>query len=254
MSKKKSSNSSVVEKADGTRYDPSFESDTEVNVALARRSEQIDAPVAEPDLEPVVPEAVADDADIEWDAGPLRFKVDKQGRLGRNSSPGRPTVWNETMRQEIVLAIGDGASLDDAAKLVTIMLHHLQLEMQRNALFRVAVERAQVVSKLWHLRRVRDGVPQWQSSAWFLERRFRREFSLAVPPVDDVEKTIRVRNVVRSMTLPGSAALAPLPDTSVDQPSPLSVHPGVGHPGAAFVPPIERTGRVSAGTLGEKAA
>lgn len=54
-----------------------------------------------------------------------------------------------------------------------------------------AIKKAILEGKKHHLQRIFLGVPGWQSSAWFLERKYRSEFGRDVSPPPQAAVTVR---------------------------------------------------------------
>jgi transposase len=94
----------------------------------------------------------------------------------------RPTVLTPEIQQEIVQALADGCYLSvacTAAGITVSGFNHWRLrweqgdpDAQKFSDFFVAVKMASGVAERNALARLKQGPQNWQSLAWFLERRF----------------------------------------------------------------------------------
>lgn len=116
---------------------------------------------------------------------------------------GRPSVVTDEMRVIILQVIADGLSWADASVYVGLKSRTtIHDEAKRNPEFSNALKRAELDGKLYHLRRIKTGGPTWQSSAWFLERKFsgwrmKKQAELSPPPVPPVPFVIdKIRSAV----------------------------------------------------------
>lgn len=76
-----------------------------------------------------------------------------------------------------------------------------------------ALKKAEGECELHHIIRIKDGERTWQSSAWFLERKWPARWGkkeTPPPPVPSTEE-IKIRAVIRKM-----AAETPTPDANTD--------------------------------------
>jgi hypothetical protein len=100
--------------------------------------------------------------------------------------------------QKIAYAIRIGGNLHDAAAYARISYGRLYRNIEAERHLKRDVNELMVKCKFHHLRRVYKGEKGWQSSAWFLERMYRKEFALNLPPgTSDEEKAIQMRKVIR---------------------------------------------------------
>ena len=92
----------------------------------------------------------------------------------------------EDVIDDLCQHIEAGLIYEDACKLAGIHRDQFQTWM-RDPKKSQRLEKAKLEGKLRHLRRINEGEKTWQSSAWFLERRYREEFALIkekpTPPV-----------------------------------------------------------------------
>lgn len=105
-----------------------------------------------------------------------------KGRYNDPNRKGWHNQYGKTKRYEevieaVVANIEAGLSYEDAFSLAGIHRDQLYawLKDPKKA---EPLEQAKLRGKLAHLRRINEGVRTWQSSAWYLERRFRDEFAL----------------------------------------------------------------------------
>lgn len=111
-------------------------------------------------------------------------------------SPGtaRQITLTEDDLQAILYMAMDGASRNDCADIVGVCDTTLIRLEQRNPLWKAAWTRARAMGKLNLIKRVRNGDSHWQSSAWMLERLYRKEYGANVQDEQET-KIIRVRPV-----------------------------------------------------------
>jgi hypothetical protein len=98
---------------------------------------------------------------------------------GRAKPGPKPTVTPK-VKGEILDLLNLGLSLAETLTVVGISPTAFKRERAADEQFGRGVKSAALRGKAQHLRRVRDGVPQWQSSAWFLERKYGAEFGQRV--------------------------------------------------------------------------
>lgn len=110
-------------------------------------------------------------------------------------------------RREVILNhIETGMSRRGAAVLAGFSLPTLKAEAEADPAFARELEVAECLCQLWHLKNMRDAKirAEWQSSAWFLERKWPDEFGRpdgAPPPPDDSKKKqVQYRVVAARMT------------------------------------------------------
>jgi hypothetical protein len=96
------------------------------------------------------------------------------------AKPGPKPKMTPAVKAGVLESLRVGLSLAEA-----LIRAGLTREMYRHACrtdeqFHRGVKKAAIDGKFHHLQRVNDGVPQWQSSAWFLERKYGAEFGQKV--------------------------------------------------------------------------
>lgn len=106
------------------------------------------------------------------------------------------------MRDQILAAIEDGASRSTAGALVGICHTTIANEAKRNPGFLASLKKAEAACEILHIRRIKEGKPQWQSSAWFLERKWYKRWGLKTKVDVDSKTTseVRIRKAVREKT------------------------------------------------------
>lgn len=119
-------------------------------------------------------------------------------RLSSGEKYKEPIKLTDDARKSILDVLEEGGSIKDAALLHNVSYGGIFDLMGREPAWEAAVRRSMVVNKLQHLARIKRGEDRWQSSAWFLERRYREEYGLNMPDVDEQARTIRVRRIVRT--------------------------------------------------------
>jgi hypothetical protein len=90
-----------------------------------------------------------------------------------------------------------GGDIDGAADFAGISRGRLRRNIEADAHMAKDVRRVMSECCHHHLERVYDGGRGWQSSAWFLERIYRKRFALIDQSGSDAERAIQVRKVVR---------------------------------------------------------
>lgn len=96
------------------------------------------------------------------------------------STPGpKPTV-DDRAKANIIGALFLGLSLADALILNRISHRSFRRARQADREFAQGIKAASIQGKVHHLKRVSDGTPAWQSSAWFLERKYGAEYGQKV--------------------------------------------------------------------------
>ena len=107
--------------------------------------------------------------------------IPSTGRFLQRSGGGRPTVVNQELREKIVLLLGGGASLTQAAALVGIARSTLSLAMARNEDFAREVHEARQRAMLFPLNcLLREASRNWRAAAWllcYLDRKCEQERS-----------------------------------------------------------------------------
>lgn len=98
--------------------------------------------------------------------------------LRPTTARGRPTSLTPELQERFFAAISDGASYKQACDLVGITYatlknwrHWAQEGKEPWCAFFADLKKHEAEGDLFHLRRIRRGEQNWQSSAWWLERR-----------------------------------------------------------------------------------
>lgn len=149
---------------------------------------------------------------------------------------GRNTKANPKTQAKILQAIMDGGSRRLAAALVGIGNTSIQRWADKDAQFRDALRRAEAECEMHHIKRISGGVPQWQSSAWFLERKWYKRWSLkkSVEGSENRDKAIAESNqaAIRASISRHPTSIAGEPSPVQDSPS----GPTVGKNGTGQTP------------------
>lgn len=104
---------------------------------------------------------------------------------------GRPSLYkDEELMTKLLDAIKDGLSHAKACDLVGISPASLSAWQQVPEISE-RIKKAMAEGELYHLQRIKKGVSGWQSSAWFLERRYKSEWA-ALKETKQEEKEIKV--------------------------------------------------------------
>lgn len=113
---------------------------------------------------------------------------------------GRPSKLDESTKDQIVAAIEGGLSRRVAAALVGVHYTTIANECKRDRDFLASIKKAEASCELFHVDRVKGGAKSWQSSAWFLERKWWKRWGKhdtiqqkETPQADSV----RIRSIVR---------------------------------------------------------
>lgn len=106
--------------------------------------------------------------------------------------PIKPHQW-----EKITEIMRIGGTLEDAAAYARISRRRLQRNIDAEAHLARDVREMMADCKRHHMRKIYDGERGWQSSAWWLERMYRREYALNLHEATDEEKAIQVRKIVR---------------------------------------------------------
>jgi hypothetical protein len=106
---------------------------------------------------------------------PARFGTLPARSNGKHPG-GRPTKRTPTLVARIAEAISSGLSDEFVAALVGIDAPTLS-EWRHDREFSEAIKSAEAARLQKRLARIEAGEPGWQGTAWFLERRYPREFS-----------------------------------------------------------------------------
>lgn len=89
---------------------------------------------------------------------------------------GRPTKMTARVKADVLEHLELGLSLADALKCLDVSHTSYVRAKQDDPDFGRGVKSAAARGKAHHLRRVHGGVPNWQASAWFLERKYGAEY------------------------------------------------------------------------------
>lgn len=119
------------------------------------------------------------------------FKLTPQGR----ASVPKPITDDEWDKIAEMLKIG--GNLKDAAAYAGISYGRLYRNIDAEKHLKRRVAKIMAKCKKHHLQRVYDGERGWQSSAWFLERMYRKEYSMSHGDNSEEEKAIQIRKMVR---------------------------------------------------------
>lgn len=90
-----------------------------------------------------------------------------------------------------------GGNLHDAAAIARISYGRLVRNIESDRHMERDVQELMADCKQHHLQKIYDGERGWQSSAWFLERIYRKEFSLNMGDATEEEKAIQIRKIIR---------------------------------------------------------
>lgn len=85
---------------------------------------------------------------------------------------GRPRSLSDEQRALIIRKLQLGLGRNTAAALADTSHRTVNREIERNKAFRLQVKRAEAECMEYHVKRVSAGGLSWQSSAWFLERKW----------------------------------------------------------------------------------
>jgi anti-sigma28 factor (negative regulator of flagellin synthesis) len=97
---------------------------------------------------------------------PAKRKPAKKRKMGR------PTKYTPARVKAILRAITNGNYKATAAQSVGISRDTLNEWEHRYPEFSDAIKKAEAKGEIYHVGRIRRGQEQWQSSAWFLERKY----------------------------------------------------------------------------------
>lgn len=96
----------------------------------------------------------------------------KAKRKKAASKGGRPLVLTAAKKKIVIGLIEEGASRNLAAAHEGIATKTIASEMERDEEFLHGIKKAEAKCEMFHIRRIRRGDTRWQSSAWFLERKW----------------------------------------------------------------------------------
>ena len=116
---------------------------------------------------------------------------------GESRSKAKPKPLTDEQWYLISRMLRVGGTLPDAAAFARCSEKRLYRNLAAEVHLRKDVAQIMAKCKFHHLMRVYKGVRGWQSSAWFLERVYRREFALHIDDASKEERAIQVRKLVR---------------------------------------------------------
>jgi len=99
-------------------------------------------------------------------------KTRKKKPAKKKRGPGRPTKYTPETVTAIINAIMDGNYKAVAARIAGVSRDTLYEWESRYPEFSDAIKNAEAVGEAEHVARIKRGPMQWQSSAWFLERKY----------------------------------------------------------------------------------
>jgi hypothetical protein len=102
------------------------------------------------------------------------------GRANGRAKPGPKPKMTPVVKADILLSLRLGLSIAEALRCADVSYDNFRHAKRTDEQFARGVKSAADRGKRHHLQRVHDGVPQWQSSAWFLERKYGAEFGQRV--------------------------------------------------------------------------
>ena len=94
---------------------------------------------------------------------------------GTRAKPGPKPKVGAKEREQVLGALGVGASIADAAALIRVDYKTLYRAIKADAEFAKGVKRAVISGKLRLIRKVANASP-WHAAAWMLERRWGKQF------------------------------------------------------------------------------
>lgn len=98
-------------------------------------------------------------------------------KRGRGRPKGYFIKITPEKEREILAILAIGGSRNDAAEYVGVSRSTLHETIDRNEDFAERVKKAEADGKIKHLKKVGDA-NAWQASAWFLERKYPKEYGL----------------------------------------------------------------------------
>ena len=106
----------------------------------------------------------------------MRFFIETLEPLPRKHPGGRPTKRTPEIVERIAEAIADGLNDSFVCDLVGITRETL-VQWRKNARFSYTIKSAEASRLQQRLRRIESGADGWQGTAWFVERKYPREWS-----------------------------------------------------------------------------
>lgn len=116
----------------------------------------------------------------------------KEKMSTQRPKPIKPSQW-----AKIANMLKIGGTLEDAADLARISYGRLYRNIEAEVHLQKDIKELMADCKKHHLQKIYDGEKGWQASAWFLERMYRKQFSLIDKTQEDEERAIQLRKVVR---------------------------------------------------------
>lgn len=110
--------------------------------------------------------------------------------------PGPKPKMGDAQRREVLETLSDGGSLRDAADLIGVNYSTVFRERKNNHEFAKGVRQAAKQGKMKHLRKIADA-DSWQASAWFLERKYGKEYGRK----DKVDMTSKGKGVAFTLNI-----------------------------------------------------
>lgn len=98
-------------------------------------------------------------------------------KRGRGRPKGSGIKITPEKEREILAILAVGGSRNDAAEYVGVGKATLHETIDRNEDFAEQVKKAEADGKIRHLKKI-EAANAWQASAWFLERKYPKEFGL----------------------------------------------------------------------------
>lgn len=104
----------------------------------------------------------------------------ENGHANGRAKPGPKPKMTPAVKAGVLESLRVGLSLAEALIRAGLTRDQYRTAVRDDPEFTRGVKKAAIDGKFHHLQRVNDGVPQWQSSAWFLERKYGQEFGQRV--------------------------------------------------------------------------
>lgn len=121
-------------------------------------------------------------------------------------APNQPKPIKQHQWAKIANMLKIGGTIEDAAAIARISTGRLLRNIEAETHLKKDVQELMSDCKRHHLQRIYDGDRGWQSSAWFLERVYRKQYSLVAQLEGDQEKAIQMRKIVRKVGVLPSVA------------------------------------------------
>jgi hypothetical protein len=146
----------------------------------------------------------------------------------------------------IVSAITDGLSRTIAGRLCDVSPQTIERESKKDADFRNALKKAEAKCEHYHVIRIKAGDRTWQSSAWFLQRKWPKRYGDKRPADTNTSLIQLARSLVSATPPPGSVP-------GVESPSPVQDDPRGQAIGQDGVVREAQAGSVASGPVEESA-